>query len=154
MTLNTEVGGWHHSCEKCSAVRSTEGNNSRIGVELGCLLLRRAAPPALLPNKGQPSFQFGTEVGAFSCDLHGLSGRFPTEPLIQFLPRRVDVSTAFFDWYTRICPALCDRHWLSKEGGDLLPAFQQVGRWFRLFARRHGASTMRALTAGLQPERL
>jgi hypothetical protein len=48
-----------------------------------------------------------------------------------------------------MCPAVCDREWLTEESGDLLPAFEHLGFWF--FALRHSASTMHPCAAGLQP---
>ncbi len=46
------------------------------------------------------SLEFCTEVSFVGRDLHGLCGRFSSEPTVQFLSRRVNVTPALFHWHS------------------------------------------------------
>ena len=108
----------------------------------------------LFSNKGQSALQFRTEVSFLARDLDWLSGRFATQPMIQFLAGRLNVSSLLLDWHAFIRPSLRDRDWLAKECGNLLPALENVGVNFGLLTLRHGASRMPARVLGLQSAQL
>jgi len=52
-------------------------------------LLFRSSPSALLAHGGESSFEFGIQIGRFSRDMDGLSGRFTLQPSIQVFTRGV-----------------------------------------------------------------
>ncbi len=79
-----------------------------------------------LANKGKAAFKFGAEVGTLGRDLNRPSGGLPSQPLVQFFTRGLNVAPLPADWHPLSDPPLCDRDGLSQEGGDLLPAFKHV----------------------------
>ena len=148
-------GGGHHVCIH-AAVQSRKRQNAPTDcsdhehVKARELPLPRflLAAAVVLANEGQPASQFGAEVGFPSGNLNGLSGRFASEPAIQFLPGSLDVPTLLSDWHSIRGPSLRDGNRLPKKCCDLLPAFQEVGLCLRLVSLWH-ASTMLCDAVGL-----
>jgi hypothetical protein len=75
---------------------------------------------------GEAAFQLCGKVRGLNGGMNWLA-RFFSEPDVEFLGRSSHESALPMNWHSFRRPSLDNRNRFTKEGGDLLPAFQGVG---------------------------